>query len=209
VRATVHGITPYISTGAVQIAAVMKLLDGETNKVGFASACKAFGHRYLLGFLEQRGLARATSPLSEQAVMASSTSLTAAGASTPLGAAYIQDDRRYSFDEVGELSCRIANGLLALGLPRETKGAVWAANDVMAWTCTLGLWRANMCWIPSGARKPGGGESPRTRRLRLRSAVLPEGVRSPSSRSCVRGCRRSGFGSASTPSCRGSPVRNR
>ena len=60
VRATVHGITPYISTGALQVAAVMKLLDGETGKVGFASACKAFGHRYLLGFLEQRGLARAT-----------------------------------------------------------------------------------------------------------------------------------------------------
>jgi acyl-CoA synthetase (AMP-forming)/AMP-acid ligase II len=72
----------------------------------------------------------------------------------PKGAAYIQDDRRYSFDEVGELSCRIANGLLALGLPRETKGAVWATNDVMAWTCTLGLWRANMCWIPVGARNP-------------------------------------------------------
>lgn len=60
VRATVHGITPYISTGALQTAAVMKLLDGETNKVGFTSACKAFGHRYLLGFLEQRGLARAS-----------------------------------------------------------------------------------------------------------------------------------------------------
>ncbi len=60
VRATVHGITPYISTGALQTAAVMKLLDGETDKVGFASASKAFGHHYLLGFLEQRGLARAT-----------------------------------------------------------------------------------------------------------------------------------------------------
>ena len=72
----------------------------------------------------------------------------------PKGAAYIQDDRRYTFDEVGELSCRIANGLLALGLPKETKGAVWATNDVMAWTCTLGLWRANMCWIPVGARNP-------------------------------------------------------
>jgi acyl-CoA synthetase (AMP-forming)/AMP-acid ligase II len=72
----------------------------------------------------------------------------------PKGAAYIQDDRHYSFDEVGELSCRIANGLLALGLPKETKGAVWATNDVMAWTCTLGLWRANMCWIPVGARNP-------------------------------------------------------
>ena len=72
----------------------------------------------------------------------------------PKGAAYIQDDRRYTFDEVGELSCRIANGLLALGLPKETKGAVWSTNDVMAWACTLGLWRANMCWIPVGARNP-------------------------------------------------------
>jgi len=69
----------------------------------------------------------------------------------PRGAAYIQDDRRYSFDEVGELSCRIANGLLAADFPKETKGAIWALNDVTAWTCTLGLWRANMCWIPVGA----------------------------------------------------------
>ncbi len=60
VRATVHGQTPYISTGALQVATAIKLLDGETNKVGFASACKAMGHRYLLGFLEQRGLARAS-----------------------------------------------------------------------------------------------------------------------------------------------------
>ncbi|MGY2491276.1 saccharopine dehydrogenase family protein [Cupriavidus sp. CP313] len=60
VRSTVYGITPYISTGAVQTACALKLIDGETAKVGFASGSKAFGHRYLLGFLEQRGLARAT-----------------------------------------------------------------------------------------------------------------------------------------------------
>ncbi|WP_175828894.1 saccharopine dehydrogenase family protein [Burkholderia cepacia] len=60
VRATVHGITPYISTGAIQAAGAIKLIDGDTAKVGFASGSKAFGHRYLLGFLEQRGLARAT-----------------------------------------------------------------------------------------------------------------------------------------------------
>jgi short subunit dehydrogenase-like uncharacterized protein len=60
VRATVHGLTAYIATGALQTAAVMKLLAGETNKVGFTSGCKAFGHRYLLDFLEARGLARAT-----------------------------------------------------------------------------------------------------------------------------------------------------
>jgi acyl-CoA synthetase (AMP-forming)/AMP-acid ligase II len=72
----------------------------------------------------------------------------------PSGAAYIQDDRHYSFDEVGELSCRIANGLIAEGFASETKGAVWASNDVTAWACTLGLWRANLCWIPVGARNP-------------------------------------------------------
>ncbi len=60
VRATVHGITPYIATGALQVAGVIKLLDNDTHKVGFTSGSKAFGHRYLLGFLEQRGLARAT-----------------------------------------------------------------------------------------------------------------------------------------------------
>jgi short subunit dehydrogenase-like uncharacterized protein len=60
VRATVRGITPYIATGAVQTAAVIRLLDDDMKSVGFTSGCKAFGHRYLLGFLEQRGLARAT-----------------------------------------------------------------------------------------------------------------------------------------------------
>ena len=70
----------------------------------------------------------------------------------PEAAAYIQDDRHFSFTEIGELSCRIANGLLAAGFTKEAKGAVWAENDVSAWACTLGLWRANMCWIPLGAR---------------------------------------------------------
>ena len=60
VRATVHGVTPYISTGALQAAAAIKLIDNDAAKRGFTSAGKAFGHRYLLGFLEQRGLARAT-----------------------------------------------------------------------------------------------------------------------------------------------------
>lgn len=60
VRAEVLGTTAYISTGALQTAAAIKLLEGDTAKVGFASGSKAFGHRYLLGFLEERGLARAT-----------------------------------------------------------------------------------------------------------------------------------------------------
>ena len=37
----------------------------------------------------------------------------------PKATAYIQDDRHFSFDEVGELSCRIAHGLLAAGFGRQ------------------------------------------------------------------------------------------
>jgi acyl-CoA synthetase (AMP-forming)/AMP-acid ligase II len=72
--------------------------------------------------------------------------------SAPDAAAYIQDEREVSFREAGELSCRIAHGLLSAGFGRSTRGAVWAGNDVHAWICTLGLWRANMAWIPVNAR---------------------------------------------------------
>jgi acyl-CoA synthetase (AMP-forming)/AMP-acid ligase II len=70
----------------------------------------------------------------------------------PSRVAYIQGDRGYSYAEIGECSCRIANALLAAGFPKEAKGAIWATNDVSAWTCALGLWRANMAWIPVNAR---------------------------------------------------------
>ncbi len=66
--------------------------------------------------------------------------------------AYIQDERSFTFDEAGALSCRIANRLLELGFPSQTKAAVWAGNDVTAWICTLGIWRAGLTWIPVNAR---------------------------------------------------------
>ncbi|MES2149312.1 MAG: AMP-binding protein [Pseudomonadota bacterium] len=72
----------------------------------------------------------------------------------PQGAAYIQDGVDHSFQAVGEQSCRIARALLADGFGVGAKGAIWAGNDVHAWTCTLGLWRANMAWIPVGSRNP-------------------------------------------------------
>jgi hypothetical protein len=59
-RATVYSVTPYITTGALQAACAIRLLAGDFAKPGFTSASKAFGHRYLLGFLEQRGLASAS-----------------------------------------------------------------------------------------------------------------------------------------------------
>lgn len=70
----------------------------------------------------------------------------------PDGIAYIQGERTYSFKETGELSCRVANALFAAGFEKAAKGAVWADNDVTAWSCTLGLWRAGMAYIPINGR---------------------------------------------------------
>ncbi|MBY4767892.1 AMP-binding protein [Burkholderia ambifaria] len=70
----------------------------------------------------------------------------------PDGIAYIQDERSYTFQEIGELSCRIANGLLAAGFAKEAKAAVWADNDVTGWSCALGMWRAGLAYIPVNGR---------------------------------------------------------
>ena len=70
----------------------------------------------------------------------------------PAGVAYIQDERSYTFQETGELSCRIANALIAAGFGKEAKGAVWSDNDVTGWTCALGLWRAGMTYLPVNSR---------------------------------------------------------
>ncbi len=58
-RATVYSVTPYITTGALQTASIEKLLRDDIAQPGVVSACRAFGHRYLLAFLQERGLARA------------------------------------------------------------------------------------------------------------------------------------------------------
>ena len=70
----------------------------------------------------------------------------------PQASAYVIDDEIHSFETVGTLSCRIANALLAMNLGREKVGAVWAANHPTPWTCTLGLWRAGMAWMPVNPR---------------------------------------------------------
>lgn len=56
VSATLTGIYPYITTGAVQAYCANRLIAGSYNKVGFSSVCEAFGHRDLLAFLEDKGL---------------------------------------------------------------------------------------------------------------------------------------------------------
>lgn len=72
----------------------------------------------------------------------------------PNGVAFIAGDRSFTYQELGGLSCRVANSLLSRMLPPETKGAVLAPNDPEAWACVLGIWRAGMAWVPLNPANP-------------------------------------------------------
>lgn len=68
------------------------------------------------------------------------------------GTAYVMDGQRWSYDEAHALTCRIAHGLIDAGLTKQTKGAVLAGNDPVAWMCVLGMWRAGLAWVPLNPR---------------------------------------------------------
>lgn len=72
----------------------------------------------------------------------------------PKGVAYYMDGQEFTYTEIGELSCRIANALVKEGYEKETKGAVWSTNHPISWACTLSLWRAGMAWIPVNPMSP-------------------------------------------------------
>jgi Family of unknown function (DUF5938) len=52
----IHGNCNYKQTGLLQAWAAYSLLQQAPAKIGFASACQAFGHRTLLGALRSFGL---------------------------------------------------------------------------------------------------------------------------------------------------------
>jgi acyl-CoA synthetase (AMP-forming)/AMP-acid ligase II len=72
----------------------------------------------------------------------------------PDGVAFIAGERSFTYQEIGELSCRVANALLERTTGREAKGAVLAGNDPVAWACVLGLWRAGLAWVPVNPASP-------------------------------------------------------
>lgn len=61
-------------------------------------------------------------------------------------------EQRTTYGQAQRFTYRVANGLLALGCQKETKAAVWSANDPLGWLCTLSIWRAGMAWMPINPR---------------------------------------------------------
>ena len=74
--------------------------------------------------------------------------------SNPNGVAFIAGDQSFTYQDIGELSCRVANALLERGFKPETKAAVLAPNDPLAWACVLGMWRAGLAWVPLNPANP-------------------------------------------------------
>jgi hypothetical protein len=55
-QVVLYGNCNYKQTGLMNAFAAAQLVGGATRRVGFASACQAFGHRELLGVLQSFGL---------------------------------------------------------------------------------------------------------------------------------------------------------
>src|SRR5262249_62203220 len=69
--------------------------------------------------------------------------------SNPNCVAFIAGDQTYTYQAIGAMSCRVANALRAQGFAPETKGAVLAPNDPMAWALGLGLGRGALALGPA------------------------------------------------------------
>ena len=70
----------------------------------------------------------------------------------PNGACFITDGDVQTYSEVQTHSYRIANGLLANGVDKDSKIAILSPNNPMAFTCVLGLSRLGATWVPINPR---------------------------------------------------------
>jgi acyl-CoA synthetase (AMP-forming)/AMP-acid ligase II len=76
----------------------------------------------------------------------------------PRGTAFVMDGQRWSFQESYDVTCQVAQALVADGTRKGSHGAVLAGNHPQAWMCVLGLWRAGLAWVPLNPRS-GADES--------------------------------------------------
>lgn len=70
----------------------------------------------------------------------------------PDGPCLVTVERQYTYREIRALSNRIARGLLGGNREQGTKCGVFSQNDPVAYTCTLGILRAGMTFVPINPR---------------------------------------------------------
>ncbi len=70
----------------------------------------------------------------------------------PARTAFISAAGSYSYREMQDLSRRIGGAIQRRGLSEAGRIAVYAPNNVLAFACVLGAFRANATWVPINAR---------------------------------------------------------
>jgi acyl-CoA synthetase (AMP-forming)/AMP-acid ligase II len=68
--------------------------------------------------------------------------------------AYVMEGQSWTFQQCFDVNSRVAHALIAEDIPRETRAAVLAGNDPLAWQCVLGIWRAALAWVPLNPKSP-------------------------------------------------------
>jgi len=70
----------------------------------------------------------------------------------PERVAILDGNRSYSYGETQAFSKRIARGMLAGGVKREERAAIYSHNDAAVLFCMLGILRAGAAWVPINFR---------------------------------------------------------
>ncbi len=70
----------------------------------------------------------------------------------PDGPCIVMGERRFTYRQMLKLVNRIANGLIAAGYGTERNAAVLSDNDPLAYSCSLGIMRSGMTYIPMDFR---------------------------------------------------------
>lgn len=70
----------------------------------------------------------------------------------PKGPCLIMGERQYTYREIQKLTNCIANGLIAAGYGAGRKAGVLSMNDPIAYSCSLGIMRSGMAYVPMNYR---------------------------------------------------------
>ena len=66
--------------------------------------------------------------------------------------AIIDGESRYTYQEMREVTRRIARAMSANGLNGEERAAIYSPNDARVLFCMLGVLRAGAVWVPINSR---------------------------------------------------------
>jgi len=65
---------------------------------------------------------------------------------------FVFGEKKYTYKEIQDASCQVANQLIENGFQKEMRGAVFSLNDPLAFIALLGIIRAGGIWVPVNPR---------------------------------------------------------